>query len=88
MFFSFAPDLDSFVSFAREKSFIVKNPKKNNHRHFISHAPVLWMLAGMRIYFFSRSPYFKIFGLLVWLGSWSHFLLIVWIYRHYVAVAV
>jgi membrane-bound metal-dependent hydrolase YbcI (DUF457 family) len=75
MFFSFAPDLDSFWSFAKEKSFIVRNPKKNNHRHFISHAPVLWMLAGLIIYFFCQSEYFRMLGLLLWLCSWSHFLL-------------
>jgi membrane-bound metal-dependent hydrolase YbcI (DUF457 family) len=33
------------------------------------------MLAGLGIYFFSRSPYFKIFGLILWLCSWSHFVL-------------
>jgi len=74
-FFSFAPDLDSFVSFAREKSFTVRNPQKNNHRRFISHVPLLWMLAGLIIYFVGQSPYFKTFGLLLWLCSWSHFLL-------------
>lgn len=75
IFFSFAPDLDMFLSFAREKSFEVRDPKKNNHRKFISHAPLLWMLAGLAVYFFSSSEYFRMFGLLLWLCSWSHFIL-------------
>ncbi len=75
MFFSFAPDLDMFYSFAREKAFEVRDFKKNNHRKFISHAPLLWMLGGLAIYFISGSEYFKILGLLLWLCSWSHFIL-------------
>ena len=75
MFFGFAPDLDNFISFAREKSFTVRDQEKNNHRQFLGHAPILWLIAGLIIYFTSSSEYFKTFGLLVWLGSWSHFIL-------------
>lgn len=74
MFFSFVPDLDSFISFAKEKSFAVRDPDKNDHRNFISHAPVIWLIGGLSIYFFSGSEYFKILGLLLWLCSWSHFI--------------
>ena len=75
IFFSFAPDLDSFITFAKERSFTVRSPEKNNHRQFISHAPILWLIAGLAIYFFSSSEYFRILGLLLWLCSWSHFIL-------------
>ncbi len=75
VFFSFAPDLDMFYSFAKEKAFAVRNPLANNHRKLISHAPILWLLAGLGIYFFAQSPYFKTFGLILWACSWSHFVL-------------
>jgi membrane-bound metal-dependent hydrolase YbcI (DUF457 family) len=75
MFFGFAPDLDSFIVFAKEKSFTFRNPEKNNHRRLTSHAPMLWMIVGLGVYFISRSEYFRILGLLLWLCSWSHFIL-------------
>ncbi len=74
-FWGFAPDLDYFYSFALEKAFTIKDTEKNNHRRFITHAPVVWLTAGLLIFFLATSPFWKTFGLLVWLGSWSHFLL-------------
>jgi len=75
MFFGFAPDLDTFYTFFKVKAFTGSTQEKNNHRHFLSHAPVLWLIAGLLIYFLAPSEYIKLIGLLVWLGSWSHFLL-------------
>ncbi len=72
--FGFSPDLDTFVSFAREKAFVVKN-RQNNHRKFVSHAPILWLFAGLLIYFLAKTAYVKDIGLLLWLASWSHFIL-------------
>jgi len=75
MFFGFAPDLDYFYVFFREHAFTVKDMGRNNHRRFITHAPLLWLIAGLLIYFFSADVYYKFIGLLLWLGSWSHFML-------------
>lgn len=75
VFFGFAPDLDVFVYFALNKTLLVSGEAKKNHRLYISHAPMLWLLAGLAIYFFASSIYLKNIGLLLWLGSWSHFLL-------------
>jgi membrane-bound metal-dependent hydrolase YbcI (DUF457 family) len=75
MFFSFAPDLDIFYSFFKEKAFVVKNLETNNHRKYLSHAPVLWLIVGLFIFFSFKSTFVKILGLSLWLGSWSHFLL-------------
>ncbi|MDR3642250.1 MAG: metal-dependent hydrolase [Candidatus Doudnabacteria bacterium] len=75
MFFGFAPDLDYFWIFFREQAFTIKNSQKNNHRRLISHAPILWLIAGLLIYFLSRSAYIQTVGLLVWLASWSHLIL-------------
>lgn len=75
MFFGFAPDLDMFWEFLQEKAFIIKDLKNHNHRKLLSHAPLLWLIAGLLIYFFATNEYIKCVGLLVWLGSWSHFIL-------------
>ena len=78
MFFGFIPDWDSFVTFAKEKSFTVRNPERNDHRNFWNHAPILWLAAGLLIYFLAQSTFWKYWGLLLWLGSWSHFLMDSW----------
>ncbi len=75
MFFGFAPDLDTFVAFAKARAFIFLNKKDTNHRKFYSHAPVLWLIAGIGIMLLAPTLYWKIVGLLLWLGSWSHFFL-------------
>lgn len=76
-FFGFAPDLDTFVAFAKVKSLTFEGGVKDsaNHRKFVSHAPVLWLLAGLLVYGFADGEFAKLAGLLLWLASWSHFLL-------------
>lgn len=74
-FFGFAPDIDVFFVFFTTHSLLVAGDKDVNHRKYFTHAPVLWLLAGIVIYFFASSVYVKYFGLLFWLASWSHFVL-------------
>ena len=73
-FFAFAPDFDFFYVFFKEKGFIIKKGDIN-HRKLISHAPVLWLIAGLIIYGLSDDVFWQYFGLLLWLCSWSHFLM-------------
>ncbi|GAC1412635.1 MAG: hypothetical protein NVSMB66_2190 [Candidatus Doudnabacteria bacterium] len=73
-FFAFAPDLDFFYAFYKSKSLRIENDKVI-HRKFVTHAPLLWLIAGLGIFFLSNAPYYKVFGLLVWFCSWSHFIL-------------
>ena len=76
MFFSFAPDLDTFIVFKKMGRFISSD--KVNHRKFYSHAPVLWLIAGLSIFLIALSRHnlvLEYFGLLVWFGSWAHFAL-------------
>jgi membrane-bound metal-dependent hydrolase YbcI (DUF457 family) len=76
MFFGFAPDLDNFAAFAKIHSWWYKKGVDNTiHRKFYSHIPVLWLIAGLLIYFLAAGTYIKYIGLLLWLGSWSHFIL-------------
>jgi membrane-bound metal-dependent hydrolase YbcI (DUF457 family) len=73
-FFGFAPDLDVFVSFAKAKRFTVPDPSLN-HRYFWSHSPLPWLIPSLLIFFLASSPFLKYVGLIIWAGSWSHFLL-------------
>jgi hypothetical protein len=73
--FGFLPDMDYFISFAKEKSLTVRDFEKNNHRQYLSHAPLLWMAAGLAIYFLAGNLFVKFTGLVLWLSSWSHFIL-------------
>lgn len=77
MFFGFAPDLDVFYFFIKNKTLLVSGnaAQKDTHRKYLSHAPMLWIIPGLLIFFFAPSVYWKYVGLLLWLGSWSHFLL-------------
>jgi len=73
-FFAFAPDLDAFFSFFVTGSFTF-NVEKTDHRKYISHAPVIWLAAGLLLYFFGPTQSWRVGGLLLWLCSWSHFAL-------------
>src|SRR5437762_3439625 len=77
VFWGFAPDLDVFYFFIKHKTLLVASGTSSSdpHRKFASHAPIYWLIAGLLVYFFSASEYWKFVGLLLWLGSWSHFLL-------------
>jgi hypothetical protein len=68
----FIPDLDIFTAFAKIRGFRIELDKAD-HRHYLTHAPILWLAAGLLILFLSVDPFLKTFGLLVWLASWSHF---------------
>lgn len=74
MFFAFAPDLDFFYAFFRLHGWTLQ---KNtvDHRKFVTHMPIVWLVAGLAIFFAAQTPFMKVLGLLVWLGAWSHFLL-------------
>jgi len=76
MFFSFAPDLDTFVVFKKIGRFTSSD--EVNHRKFYSHAPILWLVAGVGIFLMAlavHNVFLEYFGVLLWLGSWTHFVL-------------
>jgi membrane-bound metal-dependent hydrolase YbcI (DUF457 family) len=75
MFFSFAPDIDMFFSFFRERKFIIQDTKGNNHRQYYSHAPILWLVLALCIFIATDSTYVKYFSLALLFGSFSHFIL-------------
>lgn len=73
-FFGFTPDLDMFYAFWRAKGFTLPR-KEVNHRFYLTHRPMVWLAASLLIWLFATSPFWKTFALVVWLGSWSHFIL-------------
>jgi membrane-bound metal-dependent hydrolase YbcI (DUF457 family) len=73
-FFAFAPDLD-FLYLLFTAGRFTTHDEDPSHREFISHAPILWCIAGLLIYFLGSSLFIKYIGLLLWLCSWSHFAL-------------
>lgn len=73
-FFGFAPDLDVFISFVKAKSFTVPD-QSFNHRYFWSHTPLPWLIVSLLIFFLATDPFLKYVGLVIWVSSWSHFLL-------------
>jgi len=74
-FLGFAPDLDVFYAFFVQKSLLVAHKDTPIHRKYFFHAPILWLIVGMLIIYFARDYKFWVIGYLVWLGSWSHFIL-------------
>jgi hypothetical protein len=76
MFFSFAPDLDNFVAYTKIRSWWYKPGVDSSiHRKFYSHIPLFWLVAGLMVYFLADGTYVKYIGLLLWIGSWTHFIL-------------
>jgi len=74
MLFGFIPDIDTFIGFIREKTLFAVS-QKNNHRKFVTHAPIIWLAMGLIVILVAPNVYWKYVGLLLWLGSWSHFIL-------------
>lgn len=73
-FFGFAPDLDMFYAFWKEKGFH-QTALNFNHRQFISHTPIVWLGFGLLTMLVGGTQFWHYIGLMVWLGAWSHFLL-------------
>lgn len=74
MFWGFAPDLDVFYAFFKIRGF-TSDINKADHRKFVSHAPFLWLAAGIVLYVIVSDPFWKFNAILIVAGSWSHFLL-------------
>jgi LexA-binding, inner membrane-associated putative hydrolase len=72
--FGFAPDLDTFIAFVRSKAWVIEKGGVN-HRTFVTHAPLLWLAIGLAIFLLGHDPFTKMVGMVIWLGSWSHFAL-------------
>lgn len=73
MFWAFAPDLDVFYYFLKNRTMLIAGNTPANHRRYLTHVPVLWLVAGLLVCFLA--PSLKYFSLSLILGSFSHFFL-------------
>ncbi len=66
------PDIDVVYHMLKRKT---TSPKDlGDHRHYVTHAPIVWLALGLLVFVFNTTTFFKMIGLLLWLGPWSHFL--------------
>lgn len=73
-FFAFAPDLDTFYAFFKEKKFTISK-SETNHRDYWTHRPMVWLVIALIVIVLAPNEYWRWVGITVALGSWSHFLL-------------
>jgi len=64
-------DFDFISYFIRNKTLRLRNDV--SHRDQLSHAPLLWLIIGLLIFFFADDVFTKVIGLTVWISTWSHF---------------
>jgi len=74
IFFGIAPDLDFFYGFAKYHTW-TPSEHQFQHRTFLTHAPILWLTLAMIVYLIAPDPFWKEVAVLIWTGSWTHFLL-------------
>jgi hypothetical protein len=75
--FGFAPDIDMFFAFFKIGALKI-DTAKSDHRQFVTHSPLLWLLAGLLIAsagMVNKDSFIISIGMLLWLCSWSHFIL-------------
>ena len=73
-FFGFAPDLDMFYMFWKERG-LKQTGAGGSHRAFLSHTPSVWLVAALSVALFGHTRFWYFLALIMWLCSWSHFLL-------------
>lgn len=70
----FLPDIDIFFAFYQTGSLTI-NHTVADHRLYLTHTPLIWLVLGLVIsLLFWNKPFWKNFGLIVWVGTWSHML--------------
>ncbi|MBI2355608.1 MAG: metal-dependent hydrolase [Candidatus Doudnabacteria bacterium] len=70
-FFGFFPDLDFFLAFLKLKKFI--SSENINHRKFVTHAPLVYLL--IFVIWYLLFPEQQLLAVAFLLGTWSHFII-------------
>ncbi len=73
-FFGMAPDLDLLAGFFGMDP-LGRREGGRDHRLYPTHAPIIWLVAGVFCAAVIPAAFGKLFGILLWLCSWSHFVL-------------
>src|SRR3989344_9001017 len=71
--FSIVPDLDYLAIFAKSKSLNLKATDAGSHRHYLTHAPLVYVL--VYTLWLLLFPQTAIFAHAFITGTWSHFFL-------------
>lgn len=72
-FFGIAPDFDYLRLIIMQRTLMFS--RMEQHREFVTHTPIFWLLLSGGIFFLSDSLFFHYFALIVLVGSWSHLVL-------------
>lgn len=70
----FAPDLDMFYAFIKERGFY-QTCTKFSHRDFITHTPIFWLILSAIIALVGQTFFWRYSALAILISSWSHLLL-------------
>ena|SRR3989344_8724673 len=73
-FSGFAPDLDMFYAFIKERGFH-QTGLKFNHREFITHTPIFWLVISTVVALVGRDFFWRYIAVAIFVGSWSHLIL-------------
>ena len=73
-FFGFAPDLDMFYAFLKNRGFSFHDTTIY-HRDYITHTPLFWLVICSLILLFSVGIFWKLFAIVLLLGAVSHLFL-------------
>lgn len=73
MIASVAPDFDFLYAFAKTRSVTIDNAREN-HRRYYSHRPLVWFALSLPV-ILNTEGYVRLFGILLFVGTWTHFLL-------------
>ncbi|HAU07970.1 MAG: hypothetical protein UW46_C0001G0127 [Candidatus Yanofskybacteria bacterium GW2011_GWF1_44_227] len=73
-FFGMIPDLDAFYVFFKNREMTFKR-EEVDHRMFISHAPLLWLVLCGLVIFISQDLFIRYLGIVLLAGVFSHFIL-------------
>ncbi len=68
------PDLDVLAHFRKARS-LKLGSNGESHRDFITHAPIVWLLIGSLIIFFGDTFSTELSGIILILGTWTHFII-------------
>jgi membrane-bound metal-dependent hydrolase YbcI (DUF457 family) len=66
------PDID--VAYHMLNKHTTEPKDLGDHRYYMTHAPLFWLIVGLTIFFLSDSVFMQTIGILTWLCSWSHLL--------------
>ncbi len=69
------PDIDMFYAFAKVRGITFNDGGKTNHRAFVTHAPIIWLIGSAIWFALAPNPYQMTLAIMLLTGTWLHFIL-------------